>query len=64
MILITEVYFCTAVGRVLQSDLEVGEELLRFAVALGLHNDVGQLVHDDVEGSLGHQWLGEVNLRG
>lgn len=42
--------------------LEVGEELLWLAVMLSLHDDIGQLVNDDIEGSLGSQWLREVNL--
>lgn len=45
-----------------QPYLEVGEELLRLAVMLSFHDDIGQLVNDDVEGSLGEQRLSEVNL--
>lgn len=44
--------------------LEVGQELLRAAVTLGLHDDVGQLVDDGVEGPLRHQRLGEIDLKG
>ena len=44
------------------SDLEVGKEVLRLLVVLGLHDDVRQLVDDDVEGPLGGQRLAEINL--
>lgn len=42
--------------------LEVGEELLWLAVMLSLHNDIRQLMYNNVEGSLGYEWLSEVNL--
>ena len=47
----------------IQPHLEVGEELLRFAVVLSLHDDVRQLVDDDIEGPLWHQRQSKVNLR-
>ncbi len=46
----------------MQPYLEVGKELLRLAVMLRLHDDIRQLVNDDVEGSLRYQRLSEVNL--
>lgn len=45
------------------TDLEVGQELLGPAVALGLHDDVGQLVHDGVERPLRLQRLREIDLK-
>lgn len=45
------------------TDLEVGQELLRPAVTLGLHDDIGQLVDDGVERPLRHQRLREIDLK-
>lgn len=45
------------------TDLEVGQELLRPAVTLRLHDDVGQLVDDGVERPLRHQRPREVDLK-
>lgn len=47
----------------IQPHLEVGEELLRSAVVLSLHDDIRQLVDDDIEGPLRYQRPSEVNLR-
>lgn len=45
------------------TDLEVGQELLRPAVTLGLHDHIGQLVDDGVERPLRPQRLREVDLK-
>ncbi|CAL8336949.1 unnamed protein product [Boreogadus saida] len=54
--------FASSQKRSKWSDLEVGKEVLRLLVVLGLHDDVRQLVDDDVEGPLGGQRLAEINL--
>lgn len=44
--------------------LKVGEHLLGFAIMLSLHDDIRQLVNDDIEGPLRYQRLSEVDLGG
>lgn len=44
--------------------LKVGEHLLGFAIVLSLHDDIRQLVNDDIEGPLRYQRLSEVDLGG
>lgn len=47
----------------MQDDLKVIKELLWLAVVLSLHNDIRQLMDDDVKWSLRSQRLSEVNLQ-